>query len=63
MSDKPKIDDIPLVSCHICLKVVPKSVAESPEGSEYVYYFCGAECYETWQKQPDADRKAKTGKV
>jgi len=62
MSDKLKTEETPLVSCHICLKEVPKSVAESLEGSEYVYYFCGADCYQQWQQRPDAGNKPKPDK-
>lgn len=62
MSEKPKSTESPLVSCQICLKEVPKSVAQSLEGSEYVYYFCGADCYAKWQKQPEAGRPVKPAK-
>lgn len=38
-----------LVSCEVCLKEIPRSVARSLEGPDYVYYFCGQQCYEKWQ--------------
>src|SRR3990167_8828218 len=31
------------VACGVCLKEIPKSVAHSLEGEDYVYHFCGAE--------------------
>ncbi|QBR84797.1 DUF3330 domain-containing protein [Legionella israelensis] len=38
-------------SCYTCLKLVPKSAANSFEGEDYVRYFCGNECYAEWKKQ------------
>ena len=47
-------DDVPgyegQVSCEFCHKVIPPSEAYQPEGVEYVTYFCGLECYESWRK-------------
>lgn len=37
------------VACEVCLKEIPRSVARSLEGPDYVYYFCGQDCYEKWQ--------------
>jgi YHS domain-containing protein len=42
--------DAPL-KCYTCLKQLPKSAACSFEGEEYVWYFCGASCYEQWRSQ------------
>lgn len=39
------------VACRICMKEIPKSVAESAEGVEYVYYFCGPDCFAQWRDQ------------
>lgn len=38
-----------LVACEVCLKEIPRSVARSLEGVDYVYHFCGQKCYEKWQ--------------
>ncbi|QBR83778.1 DUF3330 domain-containing protein [Legionella israelensis] len=38
-------------NCYACLKLVPKSAAHSFEGEDYVWYFCGKECYREWKKQ------------
>lgn len=35
-----------LVSCRICRKEIPLSSAFTPQGAEYIEYFCGIECYE-----------------
>jgi len=52
-----------LVSCEVCLKEIPRSVARSQEGSDYVLHFCGDNCFVEWQKdQPEAGKPdAQTG--
>lgn len=44
--------DAGAVACEVCLKEIPRSVAQSAEGVDYVYYFCGADCYARWQAEP-----------
>jgi len=39
------------VACEICLKEIPKSAARSTEVEDYVYYFCGLDCYAKWKEQ------------
>jgi hypothetical protein len=39
------------VACDVCLREIPPSVAQTLEGPEYVYHFCGADCYEHWRAQ------------
>lgn len=36
------------VACSICRVEIPLSAAMTPEGEQYVEYYCGLECYETW---------------
>ena len=49
-----------LVSCEVCLKEIPRSVARSQEGSDYVLYFCGDNCFVAWQKgQTETDKPDK----
>lgn len=38
------------VACEVCMKQIPKDVATSAEGEEYVVHFCGLECYTKWQQ-------------
>ena len=45
------------IACEICMKEIPRSVAQCPEGAEYVYYFCGADCYQHWQEKEGAKKK------
>lgn len=49
MVEKTDIVEPEKVACQVCLREIPKSVAESLEGPQYVYYFCGADCYAAWQ--------------
>jgi hypothetical protein len=48
--------DAGTVACEVCLKEIPRSVARSAEGADYVYYFCGADCYARWQAEPGMRR-------
>jgi hypothetical protein len=50
MLKKPENQPEELVSCKVCLKEIPRSVASSQEGSDYVLYFCGDNCFVEWQK-------------
>lgn len=45
------------ISCEECRKHIPKSVANTTEGGEYVKYFCGLECYEQWFNEKRAQSK------
>ncbi|KPV40077.1 hypothetical protein AN478_07925 [Thiohalorhabdus denitrificans] len=36
------------VSCEVCMAEVPHDDAKSMEGSDYVLYFCGLDCYDRW---------------
>lgn len=47
-----KSENLPeeLVSCKVCLKEIPRSVASSQEGSDYVLYFCGENCFMKWRE-------------
>lgn len=51
MVEKKDIVDPETVACQVCMKEIPKSVAESLEGPQYVYYFCGADCFAAWQDE------------
>ncbi|MCI0506817.1 MAG: DUF3330 domain-containing protein [Gammaproteobacteria bacterium] len=42
-----------LVECEICLKEIPVSEAKNEEASDYVFYFCGLECFELWRNSED----------
>ncbi|MDA8109896.1 MAG: DUF3330 domain-containing protein [Betaproteobacteria bacterium] len=44
------------VSCHTCLREVPRSVALATEGSDYVFYFCGSGCFARWGAPSPRDR-------
>lgn len=44
------------VSCQVCLKQVPADDAHSDEVNDYVYYFCGADCFDKWQHKSDEEK-------
>lgn len=44
-----KSEDIAVVSCKVCREEIPLSEAKSVEGQDYVWYFCGLDCYEQWK--------------
>jgi hypothetical protein len=33
------------------MKLIPPSEAVSPEGHDYVLYFCGADCHAAWERR------------
>ncbi len=39
------------VSCETCMKEIPASEAKSEEAVDYIIYFCGLDCYESWSTQ------------
>jgi hypothetical protein len=52
MSDKRVTPPAPpLVECAVCKKLIPPSEAVSPEGHEYVLYFCGGKCHAEWERE------------
>lgn len=60
MLKKPENHPEELVSCKVCLKEIPRSVASSQEASEYVLYFCGDDCFVEWQKDVSESGKPDT---
>lgn len=49
-------DDVcEVVSCQTCLSEIPSSVAQSVEGPDYVYHFCGLNCLDEWRKKAGDD--------
>ena len=54
MAKRDKPLDLERVTCAVCLKDVPRSEATVPEALDYVVYFCGLDCFETWQRQEGA---------
>ncbi len=38
-------------TCKICCKEIPLTTAITREGSDYVWNFCGMECYKKWKKE------------
>jgi YHS domain-containing protein len=56
MPESEVVDTRPeLVECSVCKKEIPASEAVSPEGRDYLLYFCGGECRAEWEKE-EAER-------
>lgn len=50
-TEKPIPAEPEHVTCGVCLKEIPKSVAQTHEGADYIHHFCGLECFDAWRKQ------------
>lgn len=48
-NQKPGPTEEKRVTCKVCMKEVPLSAARSDEASDYVFYFCGSNCYAKWR--------------
>lgn len=56
---EPSADADAPVACSTCRLEIPLSAAMTPEGEQYVEYYCGLDCYETWfHKQCEAEYPA-----
>ena len=55
MKDDPQPLPDHTVACEICMKEIPVSEASSDEATDYVIYFCGLDCYQTWSSQNQND--------
>ena len=36
------------LACEVCLREIPATVEASPEGPDYLRYYCGLDCLELW---------------
>lgn len=60
MTDKKmKPTEPELIACDVCMKEIPKDVARSEEGRDYVYHFCGQDCFDKWHQQKPGNKKNK----
>ena len=46
------------VSCEVCMAEIPASEAKSEEAADYVIFFCGLECYESWSTQGNEESES-----
>lgn len=44
-----------VLTCEECCAQVPGDEAITEEGTEYVMYFCGIDCYDTWHRRCGED--------
>jgi hypothetical protein len=61
MVETLKPPEVELLPCAVCQKEIPKSVALSSEDQDYVLYFCGLECYESWEADKAAVQMQEAG--
>lgn len=45
--------------CDCCNEDIPPSAALTTEGKDYIYHFCGMQCYDLWKKTNSNDEKKK----
>ncbi|MGD8559491.1 MAG: DUF3330 domain-containing protein [Gammaproteobacteria bacterium] len=57
MAESEKVTDPQLVECEVCLTEVPASGAANEETSDYVFYFCGIDCYAQWKEKARRETK------
>ena len=50
MNERPQHHE-PVLSCDVCMKEIPESVAQSVESEDYVLHFCGVDCFDRWEKK------------
>ena len=55
--DRPKMPE-QQIACSICRKEIPLSSALTPQGAEYIEYFCGIECYEEFMTEQKASESS-----
>lgn len=54
-----KSNDHPTCQCDCCHQDIPLSTALTPEGMDYVYHYCGEDCFEKWKKMKREEEKKK----
>ena len=44
-------DDLDKISCETCKKEIPRDVAVTAEGAEYVYHYCCPDCMDHYAEE------------
>jgi hypothetical protein len=50
------------IACAVCRKEIPLSSAFTPQGAEYIGFFCGIECYEEFLAEQKSNESKKPQK-
>jgi len=59
MSDPKNVPEAPeTIACEICMKEIPKDLSKSEESVEYIYYFCGQNCFDKWHKKANKKKSS-----
>lgn len=53
MADENRPTSEDKVACEVCLKEVPISEAKNSEAQDYVFHFCGIDCFSKWKEQQE----------
>ena len=53
MEQHPKLQNEEKITCASCMKDIPLSAATSSEAAGYTLHFCGAECFNEWNRQAE----------
>jgi hypothetical protein len=61
MVETTKPGEVELLPCAVCQKEVAKSVAVTSEDQDYLLYFCGLDCYESWAEDKMAVKMQEAG--
>ena len=56
MVEEKKPPEEKKVACEVCLKEIPLSEAKNEEATDYVYHFCGSDCYTKWKEQNQKEK-------
>ncbi len=50
MNNNAEQAEVEAVTCHVCQQDVPHTQGLTVEAQEYLFFFCGQGCYESWQQ-------------
>jgi hypothetical protein len=53
-TETPKPQAPEPVSCSVCRRQLPAEEALQHEGEDYMLWFCGLECYNSWKREQDS---------
>ena len=57
MSEEKEKEGKAALPCDVCLRDIEHDQGQSHEVEDYVYHFCGLECYTKWERQKPAEKE------
>jgi hypothetical protein len=61
MTTRLAVENSHPVTCNICHREVPRAESLSAEGQDYLWFFCGLDCYEQWRHGAEAEGSGNHG--